>query len=41
VIACRGENPDVPPDCIISVVFDQTWLERPGTREVIAEWSRG
>lgn len=41
IISCAAASPDRPPDCIISVVFDRVWLERPDSREMIAEWSRG
>ena len=40
VIACRLTNPDVPPDCILSVLFDRVWIERPETKAIVAEWSK-
>ena len=39
VIACSAERPDLPPDCIISVHVDRARMERPGTRELVAEWT--
>lgn len=39
VIACVAENPDLPPDCIISVHIDRVRIEHPGNRELIAEWT--
>jgi len=39
VIYCSGASPDSAPDCIISVHIDRVWIERPDTREQIAEWS--
>lgn len=41
VIACSAEGAQSPPDCIVSAEFDRVWIERPGTEEVIAEWSTG
>lgn len=39
VIACSSESADLPPTCIISVHIDRVWIERPDTREQIAEWT--
>ncbi|HVL78567.1 MAG TPA: hypothetical protein VM346_04690 [Sphingomicrobium sp.] len=41
VISCAAASFDGPPDCIISVVFDRVWFERPDSRDIIAQWSRG
>lgn len=41
VIACASKNADSPPDCIVSADFDRVWIERPDTREIIAEWGSG
>jgi hypothetical protein len=41
VIACVAKGPDSPPECIVSVDFDRVWIERPGDRELIAEWGGG
>ena len=39
VIVCSVGGPDLPPDCIVSVHVDRSWIERPDTKELIAEWS--
>lgn len=39
VISCRVGNRESPPDCIVSAEFDRAWIENPGTRAIIAEWS--
>jgi len=41
VIACRVEQAEQPPQCIVSADFDRVWIERPDTKETIAEWSAG
>jgi hypothetical protein len=41
LIACAVKGPDSPPECIVSADFDRVWIERPGAREVIAEWGGG
>ena len=41
VIQCVARGADTPPDCIATVDFDRVWIERPGTREVVAEWRTG
>ncbi len=41
VIACAAKGSDSPPECVISVDFDGVRMERPGTRDVIAEWGGG
>lgn len=40
-IACHAEGPDARPQCVISADFDRAWIERPDTRELVAEWSSG
>lgn len=40
VITCVAANPDEAPQCVISADFDRVRIEAPGTREVLAEWSR-
>ncbi len=39
VIACESASIDTWPDCIIFADIDQVRMERPETREVIAEWA--
>ena len=41
VIACKVEQTDRPPQCIVSVDFDRVWIERPDTKESLAEWNAG
>jgi hypothetical protein len=41
VIRCRVERPDLPPQCIVSASFDRVWIERPDTKESLAEWNAG
>jgi hypothetical protein len=41
VIACKVEQPDLPPRCIVSADFDRVWIERPDTKESLAEWNAG
>ena len=41
VIACAVSDMDSPPACVISVQFDRVWIERPDTREMLAEWGSG
>lgn len=41
VIACVAKGADSPPECIVSVDFDRVWIEKPGDREMIAEWGGG
>ena len=38
VIACVSRGADTPPDCIVSARIDRVRLERPDTREILAEW---
>lgn len=39
VIACHVVSHAMPPDCVVSVAFDQVRIERADTQETIAEWS--
>lgn len=39
VIQCTGNGLDRPPDCIISADIDRVWIERPGEKRVLAEWT--
>lgn len=38
VIACRVEELNAAPECIVSAEFDRVWIEDPATRKMIAEW---
>ena len=40
VVACHLVTPDLPPECVVSAEFDQVWVERPGSKARIAEWTR-
>jgi hypothetical protein len=37
-IACVSRGADQPPDCIISARIDRVRIERPDTKEILAEW---
>lgn len=39
VILCSGDDPDQPPDCIVSAAIDGVRIENPADRAVLAEWS--
>ncbi len=39
VIQCTGSGRDRPPDCIVSADIDRVWIERPGEKRVLAEWT--
>ena len=39
VIACHLLSPELPPECVVSVTFDQVRIERADTKEILAEWS--
>lgn len=39
VIRCVPNAAEAPPDCIVGAQFDRVWIERPQTRELIAEWA--
>lgn len=39
VIRCTGSGQDRPPDCIVSADIDRVWIERPGDKRVLAEWT--
>ena len=41
IIHCTARGPDSPPECIVSAEFLRVWIEKPDTREVIAEWGGG
>jgi hypothetical protein len=41
VIACLLKKSTQPPDCIVSVHVDGARMERPDTKELLAEWSGG
>lgn len=41
VIHCVTHGPDLPPECIVSALFQRVWIEQPDTRDVIAEWGTG
>lgn len=38
VIHCVPQGADLPPNCIVSADIDRVRLERPDTREMLAEW---
>jgi hypothetical protein len=38
VIVCVSRSADNPPDCIVSARIDRVRLERPDTKEILAEW---
>jgi hypothetical protein len=39
VIACHVASHRSPPECVVSVAFDQVRIERADTRETLGEWS--
>ena len=39
VILCQGAGRDRAPDCIVSADVDRVWIEQPGDKSVMAEWS--
>jgi hypothetical protein len=39
VIACHVVSPELPPECVASVTFDQVKIQRADTQETLAEWS--
>lgn len=41
VIHCISRSADTPPECIVSAEFLRVWIEKPNSREVIAEWGPG
>ncbi|MDP1910185.1 MAG: hypothetical protein Q8K85_17950, partial [Hyphomicrobium sp.] len=41
VIRCISRSADAPPECVVSAEFLRVWIEKPDTREVIAEWGSG
>lgn len=41
VIECDAHGPASPPECIVSAEFLRVWIEKPQSREVVAEWGTG
>ena len=41
VIGCVAPGPDSPPSCVVSADFDKVWIERPDTKEIVAQWTSG
>ena len=41
VIQCIAQNPDTPPECVVSAEFQRVRIERPDSGELIAEWGSG
>ena len=39
VIACHVASAQLPPECVVSVTFDQVRIERADTQETLADWS--
>lgn len=39
VISCSVLSADAPPQCVVSADFDRVWIERPGSRQIVAEWA--
>lgn len=39
VILCSGDDPNRPPDCIVSAAIDRVRIENPEDKAVLAEWS--
>ena len=40
-IHCSTRGADSPPECIVSAEFLKVWIEKPDSKEVIAEWGGG
>lgn len=38
VILCSGDDPDQPPDCIVSAAIDRVQIENPEDKAILAEW---
>lgn len=38
VISCILVGIDAPPQCVVSAEFDRVWMERPGSKQIVAEW---
>ena len=38
VISCAVVSIDAPPQCAVSAVFDRVWIERPDSKQILAEW---
>lgn len=41
VFHCISRSADTPPECTVSAEFLRVWIEKPVTREVIADWGPG
>lgn len=41
VITCLSRGADSPPDCIVSARIDRVRIERPDSKEILAEWGSG
>ena len=41
VVHCFARGADSPPECVVSAEFLRVWIEKPDTREIIAEWGGG
>jgi hypothetical protein len=39
VIVCIPSGPDNPPECVVSADIDRVWIERPDTKQMLAEWN--
>ena len=39
VITCYSVGTEAPPECVVAADFDRVWIEEPGSKDVIAEWS--
>jgi hypothetical protein len=37
-ISCRTVRTDAPPQCIVSADFDRVWIEKPGSKDILASW---
>jgi hypothetical protein len=38
VISCTVVSMDAPPQCVVSAEFDRVWIERPDSKQIVAEW---
>lgn len=41
VIQCTTAGADSPPECVVSAEFQRVRIERPDSKEIIAEWGTG
>ena len=39
VISCSVPGAGAPPQCVVSADFDRVWIEWPGSKQIVAEWS--